>query len=131
MKRAGQPTTPAILYVEDSLINQELMRSIIRKRPGVRLFLAGLGADALETALAERPSLILLDRHLPDMTGDEVIQLLRAREETEAIPVVVVSGDSATPRTGEAALGVLGYLTKPFDVHELLSHIDRVLGTNA
>jgi two-component system, response regulator len=127
MTHADPASTTTILYVEDDPINQELMRSVIRKRPGVRLVTAGLGADALEAAAAERPALILLDRHLPDMTGDEILQLLRARRETEAIPVVIVSGDTAAPRTGEAALGVTGYLTKPYDIRELLSYIDRAL----
>jgi len=128
MTIAGRASTTTILYVEDDAVNQELMRSVIRKRPGVRLVIAGLGADAIEAAVAERPSLILLDRHLPDMTGEEVLRLLRAREETQAVPVVVVSGDTATTRPGEAALDVIGYLTKPIDIPELLSYIDRVLG---
>jgi CheY-like chemotaxis protein len=130
MKPAGQASMATILYVEDSPINQELMRRVIRTRPGVRLVIAGLGADALEAAVAERPCLILLDRNLPDMTGDEVLRLLRAREETQAVPVVVVSGDTATLRPSEAALDVIGYLTKPFDIRELLSYIDRVLDPN-
>ena len=119
-----------ILYVEDSPINQELMRSLLRKRPGVRLVIVGTGADAVEAAVAEQPVLILLDRHLPDMTGDHILRLLRAREETETVPVIIVSGDTATPHTGESRLGVIAYLTKPFDIHELLSHIDRALREN-
>jgi len=104
------------------------MRNVIRKRPGVRLLVSGIGADAVETATSERPDLILLDRHLPDMTGDEILQILRARPETEHIPVVIVSGDTARPRTGGTGFGVVAYLTKPFDIRELLSHIDDALG---
>lgn len=127
MTRSSEDPTTTILYVEDDLINQELMRRLIRKRPGLRLVIAGRGADALEAAAAERPALILLDRHLPDMTGDKLLQLLRARPEAEAVPVIVLSGDTATPRSCEAALGVIGYLTKPYDIGELLSCIDRAL----
>ena len=101
------------------------MRRLFRERPGVTLRIAGRGAEALEIALAERPVLILLDRHLPDLSGDEILELLRAREETAAIPVVFVSGDIATPAPGTGPLGVIGYLTKPFNVHELLSYIDQ------
>lgn len=119
---------PTILYVEDSPTNQELMRDVVRKRPGVRLLIAGTGTDAVEVAVAEEPNLILLDRRLPDMTGDEILHVLRSRPETEHIPVVVVSGDTARPHASEADLGVIGYLTKPFDIHELLAHIDQALG---
>lgn len=114
-----------ILYVEDSSINQELMRRIVAKRPQVQLRVVGTGAEAVEAASAEPPDLILLDRHLPDMTGDEILHVLRSRPETEHIPVIVVSGDTGRPHADEAERGVIGYLTKPFDIRELLSHIDR------
>ncbi|MGQ0520552.1 MAG: response regulator [Actinomycetota bacterium] len=116
-----------VLYVEDNATNQELMRSVVRKRPGVRLVVAGTGSQAIEAALLERPALILLDRGLPDMTGGEVLRHLRTRAETEGIPVVVISGDTADPGADEAALGVIAHLTKPYDVRELLSCLDRVL----
>lgn len=127
MTDADRPDTRTVLYVEDDPGNQELMRGVIGKRPGARLLLAGSGADALETAMAERPGLILLDRRLPDMTGDEVLHLLRGHEETNAIPVIIISGDTARPVAGATSLGVVGYLTKPIDIRELLSHIDRIL----
>lgn len=129
MSGAGEASTPTVLYIEDSPTNQALMCSVIRKRPDVRLLIAGLGADALEMAAAQRPNLILLDRHLPDMTGDEILHALRTKEETATIPVVVVSGDTATTRAGAAGLGVIGYLTKPFDIHQLLAYVDQTLGS--
>lgn len=123
-----QPEAPrTVLYVEDSATNQELMRNVVRKRPGVRLVIAGTGSEAIEAAVLERPALILLDRGLPDMTGVEILRHLRERAETDAIPVVVVSGDEPTPGAEEDALGVIAHLTKPYDVRELLSYLDRVL----
>lgn len=116
-----------VLYVEDSATNQELMRSVVRKRPGVRLVVAGTGSQAIEAAVLEQPALILLDWGLPDMTGVEVLRHLRARAETDGIPVVVVSGNTTAPGAEEAALGVIAHLTKPYDVRELLSYLDRVL----
>lgn len=83
----------------------------------------------LQMGATERPDLILLDRHLPDMTGDEILLALRTKEETATIPVVVVSGDTATVRAGAAGLGVIGDLTKPFDIHQLLAYVDRTLGS--
>lgn len=121
----GKTPSPTVLYVEDSPTNQELMRHAIQKRPGVKLVIAGRGAEAVELALAERPVLVLLDRHLPDMTGEEVLRLLRSRNETADIPVVVVSADTSVSRPGEDALGVIGYLPKPIDILALLSYVDK------
>lgn len=103
------------------------MRSVLRRRPGVHLVVVGSGADALEAADATPPDLVVLDRNLPDMTGHEILRLLRARPATHTTPVIVVSGDTATPRAGEAELGVMAYITKPYDIHELLANIDRAL----
>lgn len=119
-----EPTT--VLYVEDSPTNQALMTDLIRRRPGVRLVIAGTGQEAIEHAAAERPDLILLDRHLPDMTGIDVLRAIRARPETAQVPVVVVSGDTSTSSSDEAALGVIGSLSKPFDVFDVFAYIDSV-----
>ena len=117
-----------VLYVEDDALNQSLMESVLRRRPGVRLVVHALGADALREAVTLRPDLILLDRHLPDVNADTVLQHLHAHPDTRNIPIVIVSGDVHAPRTGEAALGVVGYLTKPYDIRELLAYVDRLLG---
>lgn len=122
-----QAAGPTILYVEDDASNQRLMASVMGKLPGVRLVVRGLGADAVEAAVTERPALILLDRRLPDMSGEEVLERLRARPETEHTPVIIVSGDTARPDAREASFGVMAYITKPYEVRELLAHIDRVL----
>ena len=124
---AAVPQPVTVLYVEDSLSNQALMRSVLRGRTDVRLIIAGCGAEALELAVAEQPALVLLDRHLPDMTGDEVLERLRGRVETRAVPVIIMSGDTATPRPADAKYGVVAYLTKPYDIRTLLAHIDGVL----
>lgn len=125
MAAVPQPVT--VLYVEDSLSNQALMRSVLRGRTDVRLIIAGCGAEALELAVAEQPARVLPDRHLPDMTGDEVLERLRGRVETRAVPVIIMSGDTATPRPADAKHGVVAYLTKPYDIRTLLAHIDGVL----
>ena len=75
-----------------------------------------------------RRDLILLDLHLPDIPGDEVLAHLLADPETRDIPVVILSAD-ATPAQIERLLaaGARAYLTKPFDVTELLALVDETL----
>jgi len=74
------------------------------------------------------PGLILLDLHLPDIPGDEVLARLLEDPETRDIPVVILSAD-ATPVRIERLLtqGARSYLTKPFDVAELLALFDANL----
>lgn len=117
-----------ILYVEDNLSNVRLMERIISSYADVRLLVAMQSELALELAKAHTPDWILLDVHLPDMPGDEVLRRLRQSPETKDIPVTVVSAD-ATARQIRRLMdaGARDYLTKPFNVKELISLLEATL----
>jgi PAS domain S-box-containing protein len=116
-----------ILHVEDNLANLALVEQILARHQEVELIAATLGATALELARRHRPNVILLDLHLPDMSGLDVLGRLRADPITAAIPVVVVSADATTERMERLDIAsVAAYLTKPIDVHELLRVIESV-----
>ncbi|MDX2152066.1 MAG: ATP-binding protein [Bryobacteraceae bacterium] len=119
---------PEVLYVEDNPSNQDLVERILAHRPGVRLAVARNGREGIRMAEERLPALILLDVHLPDIDGFEVLQQLRASERTREIPVTVVSAD-ATPRQAERMLsaGARNYLTKPIEVPKLLTVVDEIL----
>jgi CheY-like chemotaxis protein len=116
-----------ILHVEDNLDNLALVEQILARHEEVELIAATMGSLALELARRHRPDMILLDLHLPDMSGIEVIGRLRADPTTTEIPVVVVSADATTERMERLeAARVAAYLTKPIDVRELLRVIESV-----
>src|SRR5438309_1524026 len=117
-----------VLYIEDNLSNLRLLERIIARRSGVTLLSAMQGSRGLELACAHRPDLIILDLHLPDMPGADVLARLLADPTTKAIPVVILSAD-ATPGQISRLLeqGARAYLTKPLDVRGLLSLIDDTL----
>jgi PAS domain S-box-containing protein len=121
-----------VLYVEDNLATVALVESIFALRPNVRLLTAMQGGIAVELAREHVPDLIVLDLHLPDLNGDEVIELLHEDPRTAAIPVVIYSAD-ATDRQANRLLdaGAVAYLTKPAKVMEFLAMIDRILITPA
>jgi len=121
------PGARRVLHIEDNLANLELVEQVLARRRGVDLKAAMYGGLGLELAREYRPDIILLDLHLPDMLGTEVFERLQADPATAAIPVVVVSAD-ATPTQVERlrAAGVADYLTKPIDVHKLLTVVDAV-----
>jgi CheY-like chemotaxis protein len=106
-----------ILYIEDNLSNLRLIELILADWPGVRLLSAMQGRLGLELAREHHPDLILLDLHLPDLAGEQVLAQLQADAEMSSIPVFVLSAD-AQPRQIERLLvaGARLYLTKPLDV---------------
>jgi len=129
---ALEPDQPGVrgtvLYIEDNLSNLRLVERIVTRRPCITLLSAMQGSRGLELAGAHRPDLIVLDLHLPDMPGQEVLAQLRADPGTREIPVVILSAD-ATPSQVSRVLqqGAHAYLTKPLVVAQFLTVLDELL----
>ncbi len=115
-------------YVEDNETNVEVMRGILAQRPQVQMEVSINGLDSLPAMRLLRPDLILLDMHLPDISGLELLRHLKADPRMLGIPVVVVSADALAQQI-DAALeaGASHYLTKPVSVAELLGVVDALL----
>jgi PAS domain S-box-containing protein len=118
-----------LLYIEDNLANFSLIQSILAPHPQVHLIPALQGRRGLELAGEHLPDLILLDLHLPDTPGDEVLRQLRSDARTRDIPVIIISADATPSRSQRLrAAGADDYVTKPLDVDVFLEAVDRVLG---
>ena len=121
-----------ILYIEDNLYNVQLVERLLLQRPDIQLLTSVQGSPGINIAQTRHPELILLDVHLPDINGFDVLARLRADTATANIPIVVLSAD-ATPgqvrRFREA--GANEYLTKPLDLKLVLTLIDIFLGESA
>lgn len=126
---AGGRTSGTVLYIEDNPANVCLMERLFRDRPE-RLEVVAQGSLGIDLARRLQPRLVLLDLHLPDMDGHEVLARLRAEPATTDLPVVVLSAD-ASPRRAERLVdqGAVGYVTKPIDVAELLDVVERYTAT--
>ena len=117
-----------VLHIEDNLANVNLMERILARRPDVDVVAAMQGSLGLELAREHRPALVLLDLHLPDMSGEHVLQRLREDSVTASVPVVMVSADATTGQVQRLlAAGATAYITKPIDVGALLRVIDAAL----
>jgi PAS domain S-box-containing protein len=117
-----------LLYVEDNDVNVTLVRQILALRPEWRLTVANSGAQALQAVLTERPDLLLLDMHLGDMTGFDLVDLLDADSATRGIPKVALSADAMPDRIHAAKeRGFLAYITKPLNVAQLLQCLEEEL----
>ena len=131
---AATPPAPAgtgtrtLLYVEDQDLNLRLVERILQPHLGYRLLTAMLGHLGLQLAREHHPDLILLDLNLPDLSGDEVLRLLKEDAATRDIPVIMVSADATTGRAEQLLTqGACGYLTKPYKIAELLRLIEEKL----
>jgi PAS domain S-box-containing protein len=117
-----------VLYVEDNETNAVLLRGMLAQRPQIELSVSTLGLDALVAIRSEPPDLLLLDMHLPDIDGMDLLRHLKQDDSTAALPVLVLSADATPERRARAlAEGAAGYLTKPLDLAELLTQVDRLL----
>jgi PAS domain S-box-containing protein len=125
---ASQQRQRIVLYVEDNLSNITLIEHIIVHRPHVKLVAAMQGRLGLDLAREHRPDLILLDLHLPDISGEEVLHALRQEPALQNTPVIVISADATRGRIERLqSMGVLDYLPKPLDIKRFLQLLDSCL----
>jgi PAS domain S-box-containing protein len=126
------PPSARVVYIEDNEVNAQLMRAILRQRPHIQLQIHPLAMSGLGAVVADPPDLLLLDMHLPDGSGEQVLAALQADARLKRIPVVVVSADATHARV-DAVLGsgVRAYLTKPLVLAETLSVVDQLLADGA
>lgn len=116
-----------VLCVEDNPVNLMLVRELLALRPGVRLSTAVDGLSGVAAALAEPPDLLLLDIHLPDISGVEVMRRLRGQPTMQHARFVALSADALQDHI-RAALeaGFHDYWTKPIEFGAFLGQIDRM-----
>jgi len=115
-----------VLYVEDHPSNARLVQRLVQRRGTVCLTVATTGRDGLALAGRLKPDLVLLDLHLPDLSGEVVLERLWALPGLSRTPVVVLTAD-ATAQTARRLreLGVTDRLTKPLDVTAFYDQLDR------
>jgi PAS domain S-box-containing protein len=129
-RREPRPNTRSakILYIEDNLANLTLIETILATRPHVKVIPALQGQLGLDLAWEHGPDLILLDVHLPDMAGDEVLGRLRSDARTARTPVIVITADAMPGRDARLLdRGAQAFMTKPIDVERFLTTVDRFL----
>lgn len=127
---ARAPRAFTLLCVEDNPVNLMLVQELVAMRPAIRFFCAEDGASGLALAAAERPDVVLLDLHLPDIDGLEVLTRLRADPALVGCRVIALSAN-ALPEDIRAARaeGFDDYWTKPIDFDQFLAGLDALAST--
>ena len=120
-----------VLYIEDNPSNLFLVGEILSTRPNITFLSAGDAEVGIELAQARFPDLILMDLNLPGMDGIAAMKKLQIYNETREIPVIAVSAYAAEADKNNAlAAGFQDYVTKPFNIGELLETIVEILRQN-
>jgi CheY-like chemotaxis protein len=121
-------TRMVVLYIEDNPSNLQLVQRILGRRPEIRMLSAMQGNLGCELARFHCPDLILLDMHLPDMSGYDVLKQLQENVTTSNIPVIVLSADATAGQMRRAVMaGARSYLPKPLVVREFFRSLDEIM----
>ena len=100
------------------------------KRLGYEVHAASDGEQALESILALKPQLIILDYVMPVISGREIVSTLKSNCETSDIPILILTAQWREKDVMEALdLGVSDYMTKPFSPEELIFRVKRALAS--
>jgi len=116
-----------ILCVDDDAASLRLVQDLLATRSDVAVITATNGRIGVELALAHRPSAIVMDNNMPEMTGTEARRVLRADPRTADIPIIALSASAPPPADPDDTGPRPRYVSKPFDIHAFLGAIDAAL----
>ncbi len=117
-----------LLYIEDEPVTVAVVRGLLQAHPGVALLHTASGMEGVRLAQAERPDFVLLDMHLPDIGGLEVVRRLNAQIADRSLRLTILTGDRLTMDVIKAmSLGAFEYWTKPLDSRVFEAGLRRAL----
>lgn len=120
--RAGE-----VLIVDDNPANLDILAALLRGN-GYRFRVATSGHRAIASAQAQRPDIVMLDITMPEMNGYQVCEALKGDPRTAEIPVIFVSAlDDALDKVRAFRAGGADYVTKPFQLEEVLARLENQL----
>jgi CheY-like chemotaxis protein len=126
-ERDTQELHGKVLYIEDQEVNQLLVEAMLAPFPGIQLIVASTGAEGVRLARSERPDLILLDMHLPDFGGLEVVREL-VEEISRGLKIALLTADTLSMDIIKAmSLGAFEYWVKPLTAKQLQDGLHRAL----
>ncbi|HET9691368.1 MAG TPA: response regulator [Acidimicrobiales bacterium] len=118
-----------VVVIDDDDDIRAVARLALERVAGWEVHLAASGPEGVDLAARVRPDAILLDVMMPGVDGPATVELLRARAETAAVPVVLLTASTtADDRRRLESLGVAGLVPKPFDPLTVHRDVAAVLG---
>lgn len=121
-------TQPTLLFIDDEPQLLEVFRKYYSQK-NYRVLTARSGQEGLKVASREKPDLIVMDIRMPKMDGIQTLEKLRKKDKKTKVIMLTGYGTAGTVRT-TADLGVSDFMSKPFDLEDLLGVIQQALGRN-
>jgi len=121
-----------VLVVDDSKVMRDMVVACLRSLPEARFTQAASGLEAIERLSLGRFDLVVLDLNMPDISGIEVLEFVRAQDSLKTLPILVVTtrGDE-TSRAQAMAAGASLFVTKPFTPDAIAQDAQRLLDGRA
>lgn len=120
--------TKRILLIDDEPDIVRLIQITLTTMVGWHVLVAASGAEGIQMACDQQPDVILLDLMMPEMGGQEVCQILRRTQQTQGIPVILLTAKIRSNMTSSySRLGVSGVIAKPFNAIQLSAEISEIL----
>jgi CheY-like chemotaxis protein len=119
---------PRVLVIDDEEDIQEVLQTSLEILAGWQVSKARSGAEGLRKAAVEQPDAILLDIMMPGMDGPTTFRRLQATSITRQIPIILLTARVRQDDDRIAALGVSGFIAKPFDPLTIAHRIADILG---
>ncbi|MDT7834346.1 response regulator [Aquabacterium sp. OR-4] len=117
-----------VLYIEDEPVSVQLVQALLAAHPQVHLLHAGTGAEGVSLTRSAQPDFVLLDMHLPDMNGLEVVRQISGEIAARGLRVSILTGDRLTMDIIKAmSLGAYEYWVKPLTASVFENGLRRAL----
>jgi CheY-like chemotaxis protein len=119
-----------ILIVEDNKLNRKLLEIVLQPH-GCRLLCAIDGVEAIQIATREQPDLILMDMHLPKVSGYDATKILKAQPETAHISIVALTAQAMEDQRQQAlTAGCDDFISKPIDTRAFPDQVREYLNSS-
>ena len=116
-----------ILIVDDEAPVRNLLGRVLHNE-GYSVYVAVNGQEALNSVKQQKPDMMILDLNLPDLSGEDICNKVRKDPEIQAIPILILTGRSTAGLSTQCLNGGAdAYLSKPFDIKELVAHVRALL----
>jgi two-component system, chemotaxis family, chemotaxis protein CheY len=118
------------LVIDDSMPMRRIIANVLARLGYTEVALVANGREALKRIEAERFDLVITDWYMPEISGIEFLRMLRSREDTKDVPIVIVSANGSKEDVAQAIqLRVNAYVLKPFTAETLKERIATICAT--